>query len=100
MENVRPLEHGLGFGSQLGVGDLDGGFLERHPRRLHQYRLGEIVVLVHFQRGCGGVRLSPERFIENRVAVIEGVEQPVRRLVTIPERPVVRRLQVELLMRR
>src|SRR6185369_3886438 len=46
------------------------------------------------------VGLRPQRLVQNRVTVVEAIEEPIGSDVTIAEYPVVFRLQIELLVGR
>src|SRR5688500_13570318 len=100
MEDVRPLEHRFRLRRELRVRDLDRALLDRYPRRLHENLPREVVVFRHLERGGWSIRLRPQRLVEDRVTVVERVEQPIGSLVALPEVPVVRSLEVELLVRR
>src|SRR5678815_2390368 len=100
VQYVRPLEHLLRLGDELRVLDLDHRFLEREPRRLDEQTLRDEVVLTLLESRRWRVRLGEQSLVQNRVTVIEGVEQPVCRRVVPPEFPVVRCLAIELVIRR
>ena len=98
MEYVRPLEHLLRLRNELRILDLDGRLLERNSRRVDEQPPRDEIILAFLEEGrrCTGLRQQP--LVEDRVPVIERVEQSVGGRVVSPELPVVRRLAVKLLV--
>ena len=98
VQHVRPLEHRLGFRRQAAVIRGDRCFLHGQVRRVHQQLAGDEVVLFDFEPLGNIARPLPQDLIENGVAVVERVEEPIGRRILLTEGPVVRRGQVELVV--
>ncbi len=98
MEEVSPVEHDLRLGRELGIGDLDCSFLERHARRVNENLSRQPVVPLLFQLRdrCAGFR--PQRLVENGVPEVEAIEESVGTCVVVPELPVEAPRQVVLLV--
>ena len=98
VQQVRPVEHHLRLRGEPRIHRLDSSLLERDAGRLDQHLLRELIVATHLKLFCRGIGKAPQRFIEDRVAEIERVEHAIRVLVVRAKGPVVRGLQVELLV--
>ena len=97
MQHVRPLEHHLGFRNEPAVCGRDRGLLERQFRRIHQQPARNVVVLPDLEHARRRTGARPEHLVQDRVTVVERVEEAVGHGVLLAEDPVVRRRQVVLL---
>jgi hypothetical protein len=90
VQHVSPVEHLLGTPGEFRVARLDRLFGDGEPGWSAQEVAGQIVELVSFQAPTDVGRVVQERLVEHRVPIVEGIEQPSRRVVPLEELPVER----------